>query len=174
MRALTPGRSRLLLIAFSVAWLVLPVLAGADKEFRIDAQLIWGTNDKTSPDPKHTPVDPELARKFQMMKWKYYFVVNRQSTNAAVGTTVSLKMSEHCTTQLKNLGDRGVEVKLFGNGKQVVTLYDATPRGKDLILAGDATNDTAWFVVLRVGPEGKAGSKGDKRPTNSPPNDAKP
>src|SRR6185295_4034254 len=95
-------------------------LAADGKEMKINARLIWATNDEKSPNTNHTAVNPDLVRKLQnTFKWQYYFLVNQQKTNVAFGATASLKMSEHCTVQIKNVGDRRVEVNLIGDGKLV-------------------------------------------------------
>ena len=34
-------------------------------ELKLEAQLVWATNDKASPDPNHKPVEASLVKKFQ-------------------------------------------------------------------------------------------------------------
>src|SRR6185295_5834332 len=57
--------------------LVLAVTAAAAvaADRKMEARLIWGTNDEKSPDPKHKLLDGELAKKLRDMplKWKNYF-----------------------------------------------------------------------------------------------------
>src|SRR5262245_39259088 len=50
-------------------------------EMKLEAQLVWATNDKESPNPKHKPVEASLVKKLQALpfKWNNYFEVNRQS-----------------------------------------------------------------------------------------------
>jgi hypothetical protein len=156
---------RLLTITLLLS-LVLPALAGDKETMTIDARLIWGTNDRKSPDPRHKAVNPELARKLQnCLKWENYFLVNEQLTNIAVGSSKAIKMSEHCTVEVKNLGKRRMEVRLIGDGK-VVGNTNYIDEGRDLILGGDAENNTAWFVLLRSsGPDADKPAKDNKKPS---------
>src|SRR4030095_4348114 len=49
------------------------------EELKLEAKLIWGTNDDKSPDPSHKPVDPGMAEKLKkVFKWKNYFIVTNQ------------------------------------------------------------------------------------------------
>ena len=54
--------------------------AAADVELKVEAQLVWGTNDKESPDPKHKQVSEEVRKKLLELplKWTNYFEVNRK------------------------------------------------------------------------------------------------
>lgn len=115
---------------------------------RVEVQLVWATNDPRSPDPKHKAIDAELARRLSRSpyRWKNYFEVNRLGAQIPNGQTrKSIKMSDHCTLDIKNLGNDWAEIKLYGNGKLVSTHKEQLP----LILAGDAKNDTAWLVVIK-------------------------
>lgn len=117
----------------------------------IQAQLIWSTNDPQSPNPKHTPVDPELAKKLSKgpYRWKYYFEVKRLDATLAVGESKPLSMSEKCKIEIKNLGEDRVEVKLTGDGKPVSKHTEKLVADWPLVLSGNAKNDTAWLVVIQ-------------------------
>lgn len=126
---------------------------------KVEAQLIWGTNDPQSPDPNHKPVDADLARQLgkSPYRWKYYFEVNRKIVDLPVGALKSnVPISAHCELDIKNLGTNHVEVTLHGNGKSVIKHSESLANGWRLILAGDAKNDTAWLVVIKkLDPSGK-------------------
>ncbi|MDQ6633057.1 MAG: hypothetical protein M3Y82_15095 [Verrucomicrobiota bacterium] len=117
---------------------------------KLELQLIWGTNDPQSPDPKHKPLEPELAKKMEKSpyKWKNYFEVNRQAIQVAPNATQKSKMSPQCEVEVKNLSDGRIEVKLFGNGKEVSKHIHPLANGL-LIVGGDCKNDTAWFVMVK-------------------------
>ncbi|MDB6067554.1 MAG: hypothetical protein JWR26_3762 [Pedosphaera sp.] len=138
---------------FLVAFMLAGVTHAAEP-LRIETQLIWGTNDPQSPDPKHKPIDAVMAKKLDKSpyKWKNYFEVNRQVVEIAPGETKkNIKMSDRCTVDIKNLGDDHgrVEVTLHGDGKVVSRHVEPLPDNWPLILAGDAKNDTAWLVSIK-------------------------
>jgi len=80
-RSLAFGTICLMAMAFSTGG------AAAPESFRVQIQLIWGTNDQDSPDPKHKPVEPEVAKKLKQLplKWSHYFVVNKKSLQTTAG-----------------------------------------------------------------------------------------
>lgn len=122
--------------------------ARASESGRVEVILVWATNDERSPDPKHKPVDAELARKLgkSPYRWKHYFEVSRQTPSIPTGQTKKdIKISEKCTLDIRNLGNDWMEIKLYGDGKLISTHKEELP----LILAGDAKNDTAWLVVIK-------------------------
>lgn len=67
-------------------------LAGDSK---FEAQLIWGTNDSKSPDPKHKPVEAEVQKKLSdlPLKWKNYFEVNRKTMEVPQGESTKAVLS---------------------------------------------------------------------------------
>jgi hypothetical protein len=122
--------------------------AGPTNEVNLELRLIWGTNDSTSPDPKHKPISPELAKKMGAFKWKNYFEVNRQQIALAPKAGQSAVMSPQCTVSVTNLGNGKIDVSLIGQGKAVHK--ETHPLGHGLlVIGGDATNDTAWFVIVK-------------------------
>ncbi len=123
----------------------------AQGELKLEAQLIWGTNEAQSPDPNHKPVEPEVREKLRGLpfKWTNYFEVNRVQFAVAVGRTNRVAMSKECEIVVKNLGNAVIEVTLFGKGERVGTITQALPKGELLVTGGNAPNFTAWFVVLR-------------------------
>jgi len=142
---LTAGK--LFLIAFFVS-IATCVTQAAD--MKLELKLIWATNDAQSPDPKHKPLDGELAKKMEKMpfKWKNYFEVNRKEVSAPVNTVVKTPLSAKCSVEVKNLGDGRIEVKLIGAGKEVRKELHPLKNGI-LIVGGNAENDTAWFVSVK-------------------------
>ena len=120
-------------------------------EMKLEAQLVWGTNDEKSPDPKHKPVTGDVERKLKRMpfKWKNYFEVSRQNFSVAKGESKKISMSKDCMIEVRNLDDAKVEVTLFGKGAPVGKMTQPLPKGELLVAGGNAENSTAWFVALR-------------------------
>lgn len=118
---------------------------------KMEARLIWGTNDEKSPDPKHKPLDGELAKKLREMplKWKNYFEVNRQVFTINDKAYTNIVMSKQCSIEVKDKGANVVTVKLYGQGKQVNRVDKPLPKGEVLTIGGDAKNNSAWFITVR-------------------------
>src|SRR5437867_1575848 len=127
----------------------LEVQAAAD--LKLEVQLLWGTNDKTSPDPKHKPVDAQVEKKLKQLplKWSHYFVVKSVRFEVPHGGVKRVALSEKCEWEVRDLGNSKVEVTHFGKGQQVWKGAQALPKGETLVLGGNAPNETAWLAVLK-------------------------
>jgi hypothetical protein len=135
---------------FLSAWLVSAQSASAG-DVKLEAYLIWGTDDAKSPDPKHKPVDAELQEKLKNLplKWKHYFEVNRKSLKLIDSDTKKVTLSDKCEVEIKYTGKSTVEVSLFGKGEPVVKRTQSLSKGETLFLGGNAPNSTAWLVVIK-------------------------
>ena len=124
--------------------------AASAADMKLDARLVWGTDDeKGGPDCK--PVDPELAAKLHgMFKWKNYFEITNQAASIPLNKTKDLKMSDHCTIRVKNLGGSRVELSCIGEGKPVDKREETLTPPKWLVWGGNSKHDTAWFIGLRA------------------------
>jgi len=129
----------------------LDVCAAGSSEMKYEAQLIWATNDKKSPNPKHKPVEPEVKKKLGELplKWDNYFEVNCKQVSVAEGAKTKLPMSEKCALEVKHIDGDKVEVSLIGKGEAVLKRTQALPKGEILVLGGNAPNETAWLVTLK-------------------------
>lgn len=125
-----------------------PALAG---ELKLEAQLIWGTNDEKSPNPEHKAVDPQVEKRLKKLpfKWQHYFQVNRKQFAVAEGDTKKVVLSKDCEIKVRNVGKGVVEVHLFGKGELVSKISQSLPKDEWLVMGGNAANFTSWFVVLR-------------------------
>lgn len=120
-------------------------------DLKLEAQLIWGTNEGRSPDPKHKAVQAEIARKLKDLpfKWSHYFEVNRQRFTLSPTETKRVQMSDECEITVRQAENAQVELVLIGKGRRVGKVIQRLPRNELLVLGGNAPNFTAWFVVLR-------------------------
>ena len=120
-------------------------------EMKMEAQLIWGTNDEVSPDPDHKPVDAKVARKLAGLpiKWKYYHLVTRKEFKVAEKATTTVTMSKDCEIKVKNVDGNSVELQLVGKGKPIGKITQTLGKGKCLVTGGNAANFTSWFVFLK-------------------------
>lgn len=133
----------------AAAVLAATAVAARAGDLKLEAKLIWGSNDNPE-DIKHKPVDQELADNLhRMFKWKNYFEITNQTAVIPVNKSYDFVMSSRCTLKIKNLGASRIEVGCIGEGKQVSRGIHTLPP-KWLVLGGNDTNNTAWFVGLRA------------------------
>ena len=140
-------------VFFALGMLLVTALTASVQagELKLEAILIWGTNDEKSPDPDHKAVDPKLARKLKKLpfKWKNYFEVNRSKFTLAEDQTQKIELSKECKIKVRNLGKNNVEVQLYGKGELVSKISQCLTKDECLVTGGNAANLTAWFVMLR-------------------------
>jgi hypothetical protein len=142
----------------ALAWIAVAALGLASVEARglaadmkLDVQLLWGTDEAKSPNPKHKPVEADLREKLKKipLRWKNYFEVTRKIVGIPTGASRTVILSEMCDLEIKNVDGTKTEVTHFGKGKPVGTRTQTMSKGEVFILGGDAPGATAWLVVLR-------------------------
>jgi len=157
-------------VRFGVVALALSFSAVATwaAERKIEARLIWGTNDGTSPEPSHKPLEGDLAKKLNEMplKWKNYFEVDRKIFTINDKAYTNIVMSKKCTIEVKDKGNNNVTVKLYGEGKPVNRVDKPLPKGEVLAIGGEDKGNNAWFIMVRP-VDGKPDAKKDAKPTNA-------
>jgi hypothetical protein len=118
---------------------------------KLQIQLVWGTTDDHSPNPKHKPVQADVQAKLKglPLKWTHYFEVNRQDLELPPSSANRVPLSEKCAIEVRRVGESNLEVTLFGKGKETLKRTQALPRGEMLVLGGNAPNSTGWLVVLK-------------------------
>ena len=137
---------RWFLVAFLSVFTALQVQAA---ELKIEARLIWGTNEEKSPDPGHRPVDGATAAKLRkIFKWKNYFEVNKIVSTVPSRGTQKFQMSKKCLIEITELAGPNVEVKLVGDGKPVNKTTKGLSKGESFTLGGEDKNGSAWFVIV--------------------------
>lgn len=141
---------RLFQITLAGLALSLMALSSRAADLNLEARLIWGSNDEKE-SVKYEPLDPVLSEKLhRMFKWRNYFEITNKSASIALNKSAELKMSGACTIRIKNLGSSRVEVSCIGHGKQVHRgAYTLVPP-QWLVLGGNDSANTAWFVGLRA------------------------
>jgi hypothetical protein len=120
-------------------------------EMKIEAQLVWGTNETNNPARKLKPVSPELEEKLRSspFKWERYFEITNREVSVREFGSKSVVMSKNCQLEIKNLGESQVQMRIIGRGKPVGKITQVLPKHQLLITGGNAENKTAWFVVLK-------------------------
>ena len=144
---------------FVAAPLVLATAGVWAEELKIEASLVWGTNDdkpvapgadgKPS-DKKLTPVSHEMAKKLgNIFKWKHYYEVNKIAGAVPSRGTNTFTMSKDCTIRITELAGPKVKVALIGKGKPVNETTENLEKGGCFTIGGPDKNHTAWFVVVK-------------------------
>ncbi len=121
-------------------------------DMKLQAHLLWGTDDSKPPEGKaYKAVEGDIQKKLKdlPLKWTHWFEVNRLAFAVPSGVTKEASVSEKCQLRVKQLSDTEIEVTLIGKGKVVVKRRQSLPKGEMLVLGGNAPNSTAWLVVLR-------------------------
>ena len=137
----------LLCLGLLFAWVgLLPAVAG---DMKLEIQLIWGTNDEKSPDPSHKAVDPAVAKKLAIFKWKKYYLVRRQEITLPSRSAKKIALSKQCEIEIKELEGPRIEVNVFGQGKHVLKKTENISKDNMLTIAGDDKNDCAWFILIK-------------------------
>ena len=128
---------------------LLATLPAMAEDIKIEAVLIWGTNDDKSPDPKHKQVDAKTAEALRkVFAWKNYFEVNRTKGTVPNRGTNSFTVSKHCTIEIAEMEGPKVGVLLIGKGKPQNRTVKALSRGESFVLGGDVKDGSAWFVII--------------------------
>src|SRR5256885_1632023 len=93
---------------------------GKNKAAGFEVQLLWGTDLAKSPNPEHKPLDPDVGKRVQSLplKFKHYFLVNRNKVELPLGITKKVDVSEKCAVELKNLDNMKFQVTFIGKNKQ--------------------------------------------------------
>jgi hypothetical protein len=143
---------RLLFLGVCLAVFLAPFIAPASEaRMRLEAQLIWGTNDDPAQNSELKPIEPKIAKKLENLpiKWKHYYVVNVKEFDVRQKDTTKVQMSKECELVVKNVDGTNVEVQLIGKGKPAGKVTKGLGKGKCLVTGGNAENFTAWFVFLK-------------------------
>lgn len=145
-----PSRWHFLVLLLGFGWGLLQVVAASvPVETRVQAVLVWGTNESKPNGKSLKEVDAKLRERLaNIFKWQNYFEVSRKSAGVPAGKTQGIKLSDDCSVEIKILPENLAEVKLIGKGKTIVTRRHSLSKPDALVLAGDDKNNTAWFVVL--------------------------
>lgn len=127
----------------------------AAQEIKLEATLVWGTNEQQSPEPSHKPVCAEVEKQLKEQlpfRWQHYFEVKRKQFTASDAGPQKIVMSKDCQIVVKHLGKSVVEMNIIGKGENVGRIRQPLPMGQTLVTGGNAANFTGWFIVLKQVP----------------------
>jgi len=144
---------------FAGFWLVailcgcLPAYAveGNKGTAKFEVQLLWGTDLEKSPDAKHKPVEADVDKKLKSLplRFKNYFLVNKQAVDIATSETKKVPISEKCEVELQSIDSLKYTATFYGKGKQTAKRTQTFPLGEMLVHGGNAPGSNAWLVVVK-------------------------
>jgi hypothetical protein len=140
----------MMLRVVAIVGLLLAVMSTQASDLKLEAKLIWGSNDPTNkvqhPVVKDAKLSAHLRRIF---KWENYYEINTKSVSIPHAKTSDLQMSEKCKLEIKNLGGNRIDVSCIGKGKPVSRGTHSLSPGQWFVLGGNDKNNSAWFIVMR-------------------------
>jgi hypothetical protein len=146
-------------VRFFLYTFLLAATAATAADLNLEARLVWGTNDEQG-GPNCKPIDADLsARLHGTFKWSHYFEITNHIAAIPEKQSRDIKMSDRCTLRVKNLGGSRIEVNCIGQGKEVHKGSYTLAAPNWLVLGGNDTNNTAWFIGLRSEGANKAITK---------------
>ena len=118
------------------------------EDMKLEATLVWGSNNKCTNHAGMKEVSPGVAKKFKNFKWTHYYeIATTNVTATAAGSRI--KMSKDCDLDIKLTDKDKVEVTLIGKGKTVGTIQKELRKGGCLATGGEAINSTGWFILIK-------------------------
>jgi len=123
-------------------------------DFVFEAHLVWGTTNAVSPDKKHEPVSAEMKKVLGdlPLKWSNYFECKNPiafSLNKRESKDVEISKKAHI--KVRDIDGKKLEVTLIDPKKHeaLIQRTQPLPKGEHFVLAGNAPDGTAWFVILK-------------------------
>jgi hypothetical protein len=144
-----------------LATLLFVAMSGASsaEEFRVKAQLAWGTNDdKPASERGLHELNPAIRDKFRHLRWTNYFVVKELAAPVSAKAPKRLVLSDKCAVDLHDKGDGQIEIGILSlkpNQPATVVKTDVADiakmrKGHVYVFGGDTKEkwDDAWLVIL--------------------------
>src|SRR5580698_274465 len=108
---------------FSALFIAIFALTGVSTGFasdlKLEAKLIWGANDAPST-VHYNLVESELAAGLRhSLKWTNYYEITNLTAVIPLNESRDVKMSDHCTLRIRNLGASRVAIDCISQGKPV-------------------------------------------------------
>jgi len=136
--------------AAAIFGLLLAVMSTRAADLKLEAKLIWGSNDPTNKVQHPLVQDPKLSSHLQrIFKWANYYEINTKTISIPQTKSADLQMSDKCKLEVKNLGANRIDVSCIGKGKPVSRGTHSLQPGQWFTLGGNDANNSAWFVVMR-------------------------
>jgi hypothetical protein len=120
---------------------------------KIEMQLLWGTDAKTSPNKDHQRLaDPDIQKRLENipLRWTNYYIVKKMNvTVPPTGQGTNIPMSQKCSVNIKDLGKSTLEFSFISKTKPLEKRTQTLQRNNVFIYSGNAPGTNGWFVVLK-------------------------
>lgn len=134
-------------VAVLVGLLMTGGVSAAD--IKVEAVLVWGTNDQKPKDANLKALDKAITEKLsKVFKWKNYFEVSRKKATIPSRSSSKIAVSKECEVEITEMEGPKVAYRLIGKGNPVNKTVAALTKGESIVIAGEGVNETAWFVVI--------------------------
>ena len=112
----------------------------------VTASLVLGTDkEKKSGKKVSGSIRKRLSKVF---KWNNYYKLSDKKFSIPDNKTKSAILSKKASIKVSNRKEGKISVSLFSEGKMLIQKSQNLRSGSYMVLAGEATGDSAWFIVI--------------------------
>ena len=112
----------------------------------VTASLVLGTDkEKKSGKKVSGSIRKRLSKIF---KWSNYYKLSDKKFSIPDNKTKSTVLSKKASIKVSNRKEGKISVSLFSEGKMLIQKRQNLRSGSYMVLAGESTGDSAWFIVI--------------------------
>ena len=112
----------------------------------VTASLVLGTDkEKKSGKKVSGSIRKRLSKVF---KWSNYYKLSDKKFSIPDNKTKSTVLSKKASIKVSNRKEGKISVSLFSEGKMLIQKSQNLRSGSYMVLAGESTGDSAWFIVI--------------------------
>ena len=112
----------------------------------VTATVVLGTDkEKKSGKKVSGSIRKRLSKVF---KWNNYYKLSDKKFSIPDNKTKSTVLSKKASIKVTNRKEGKISVSLFSEGKMLIQKSQNLRSGSYMVLAGESTGDSAWFIVI--------------------------
>ena len=113
---------------------------------KVTATVVLGTDkEKKSGKKVSGSIRKRLSKVF---KWNNYYKLSDKKFSIPDNKTKSTVLSKKASIKVSNRKEGKISVSLFSEGKMLIQKSQNLRSGSYMVLAGESTGDSAWFIVI--------------------------
>jgi hypothetical protein len=109
------------------------------------ALVVGASKEKKGAKKLSESIRKRLAKVF---KWRNYYRLSDKQLSIPVDKTKTAKLSKKASIKVSNRKNGRVSVSLFSGGKELIQKSQTLRIDSYMVLAGESTGDSAWFIVI--------------------------